>query len=66
MDLELEARQRDLMARAREKEREEGTAEEIKRFNSIISSVLERVNEAKEERDEQKGTGGGSCDFHVT
>lgn len=60
LELDLEERQRDLGEEAR---RGGPQKEEIGRFNEILSVALDRVNEAREELEEQRAKAGGSCDY---
>ena len=44
----------------------DGLKEEIRQFNEMVSTVLDRVSEAKEELEEQRAKAGVLCDCHVT
>ena len=56
LDLDLEARQQELEEKV--KERGEGLKEDIKNFNKMIENTLDRVNEAREELEEQRAKAG--------
>ena len=45
--------------------RGEGLKGEVARFNEILSTTLDRVNEAKEELEDQRAKASESCDTHV-
>ena len=59
MDLDLEAKQRKMVEEARAKEA--GLKEEIRGYNSIISSCQKMVAEAREEMEEQRSRTGEWC-----
>ena len=63
LDLDLEARQQELEEQV--KGRGEGLKEDIKTFNKMIESTLDRVNEAREELEEQRAKAGLTCDLRV-
>ena len=63
LDLDLEARQQELEEQV--KGRGEGLKEDIKTFNKMIESTLDRVNEAREELEEQRAKAGLTCDHRV-
>ena len=46
--------------------RGEGLKGEVAKFNEILSATLDRVNEAKEELEDQRAKASGSCDAHVS
>jgi len=52
LDLDLEARQRELVEEVRRKG--DSLKEEIRQFNEMVSTALDRVGEAKEELEEQR------------
>lgn len=56
LDLDLEAKQKELTEEAASKGPE--ISSEIKKFNEMLSSGIERVTELKEEIDEQKSRTG--------
>ena len=56
LDLDLEAKQKELAERVTEKGAE--ISAEIKKFNEMLSSSLERVTEVREELDDQKSKTG--------
>jgi hypothetical protein len=56
LDLDLEAKQKELADQITEKGAEIGA--EIKKFNDMLSSSLERVTEVREELDDQKSKTG--------
>ena len=61
LDLDLEARQQELEEEVKGKG--DSLKEDIKNFNKMIESALDRVNEAREELDEQRAKAGLSCDL---
>ena len=63
LDLDLEARQQELEEKV--KERGEGMKEDIKNFNKMIENTLDRVNEAREELEEQRAKAGLTRDPRV-
>ena len=63
LDLDLEARQQELEEKV--KGRGEGLKVDIKNFNKMIESALDRVNEAREELEEQRAKAGLTCDPRV-
>ena len=63
LDLDLEARQQELEEKV--KERGEGLKEDIKNFNKMIENTLDRVNEAREELEEQRAKAGLTRDPRV-
>ena len=63
LDLDLEARQQELEEKV--KERGEGLKEDIKNFNKMIENTLDRVNEAREELEEQRAKAGLTHDPRV-
>lgn len=63
LDLDLEARQRELVEEVRRKG--DGLKEEIRQFNEMVSTALDRVGEAKEELEEQRAKAGVSRDCHM-
>ena len=56
LDLDLEAKQKELAERVTDKGAE--VSAEIKKFNEMLSSSLERVTEVREELDDQKSKTG--------
>lgn len=64
LDLDLEARQRELVEEVRRKG--DSLKEEIRQFNEMVSTALDRVGEAKEELEEQRAKAGVSHDCHMT
>ena len=56
LDLDLEAKQKELVEQVSEKGAE--ISAEIKKFNEMLSSSLERVTEVREELDDQKSKTG--------
>ena len=63
LDLDLEARERDLHEEAGQKEAD--IKEDISLFNNMLSSALDRVNEARNELEEQRNKASRSCDNHI-
>lgn len=63
LDLDLEARQQELEEEVKGKG--DSLKEDIKNFNKMIVSALDRVNEAREELEEQRAKAGLSCDPRV-
>lgn len=61
LDLDLEARQQELEEEVKGKG--DSLKEDIKNFNKMIESALDRVNEAREELDEQRAKAGLSRDL---
>ena len=60
LDLDLEAKQKELVEQVSEKGAE--ISAEIKKFNEMLSSSLERVTEVREELDDQKSKTGTVLD----
>ena len=60
LDLDLEAKQKELAEQVCEKGAE--ISAEIKKFNEMLSSSLERVTEVREELDDQKSKTGTVLD----
>ena len=56
LDLDLEGKQKELMEQVTDKGAE--VSSEIKKFNDMLSSSLERVTEVREELDDQKSKTG--------
>ena len=61
LDLDLEAKQKELAEQISEKGAE--ISAEIKKFNEMLSSSLERVTEVREELDDQKSKTGTVLDY---
>ena len=59
LDLDLEAKQKELSEQVASKGAEFGS--EVKKFNEMLSSGIERVTEVREELDEQKSKTGLIC-----